>query len=169
MQSDLLQQLRDIRTPPPPEWWPPAPGWWLVLVLVMALAGYATHRVRRARRASLPFRTARTLHDALVTELTAGRISAHAYAHAANELLKRVFVHALGHGAARPLTGDAWLRLLDRASMGQQFSQGPGRALGEQRFDPGSNIDAAALAKRVQDLLRELSPRTRARLGDVGS
>ncbi len=167
MQSDLLQQLRDIRTPPPPEWWPPAPGWWLVLGLAVALVAYAAHRVRRARRASLPFRTARALHDALVTELTAGRLTAHGYAHAANELLKRVFVHALGQSAARPLTGDAWLRLLDQASMDQQFTHGPGRALGEQRFDPGAHIDGAALAARVADLLRELSPRTRARLGNT--
>ncbi|MFM7118713.1 MAG: DUF4381 family protein, partial [Gammaproteobacteria bacterium] len=51
MQSDLLQQLRDIRTPPPPEWWPPAPGWWLVFGLVLLIAGYGVLRVRRARRA----------------------------------------------------------------------------------------------------------------------
>jgi hypothetical protein len=165
MQSDLLQQLRDIRTPPPPEWWPPAPGWWLVFGLVLLIAGYGVLRVRRERRASLPFRAARALHDQLATDLAAGRITAHAYAHAANELLKRVFVHALGLAAARPMTGDAWLRLLDQASLGQQFTHGPGRALGELRFDPASAIDGAALAARVGELLRELSPRTRARLG----
>ena len=75
-------------------------------------------------------------------------------------------VHRLGaDGQALPTAGvDPEVRV---GRNGVPIIVRPGRALGEPRFDPGAHIDGAALAARVADLLRELSPRTRARLGNT--
>ena len=37
MQSDPLQQLRDVHLPPDPSWWPPAPGWWILAAVIAVI------------------------------------------------------------------------------------------------------------------------------------
>ncbi|HAR30929.1 MAG TPA: DUF4381 domain-containing protein [Gammaproteobacteria bacterium] len=165
MDSDLLAQLRDIHEPLAPGWWPPAPGWWLLALLCMVVALILIRAWRQRRRRWRPLRAARTLHEQLVKARTAGTLDAHGYAHAANELLKRVFVHALALDHVAPLSGQAWLRFLDDALGEPQFTRGRGQALGAARFDPGAEIDASALSALVSRLLRELTPRHARRLG----
>jgi hypothetical protein len=162
MRSDLLQQLRDIHVPAPPGWWPPAPGWWLVamlaLVVVILLARTAWHAWTRRR----PIRRTRELHAVLVRQLEDGTFAGATYAHACNELLKRLFVHGLGIDAARRLADDRWLAMLDRALGAPEFSQGAGRALGNTRFARAPEIDTDALVRVVERLLATITPRTAA-------
>lgn len=158
MQPDLLQQLRDIHVPAPPGWWPPAPGWWILaigLLGILVLLGLLGVRAWRRRR---PIRHARTLHARLVARCEAGELDATAYAHAANELLKRLYVHGLGIAAARRAADRDWLVLLDRALGEPAFSEGPGRILGADRFAPHPAVDAAALARLVDRLLGRIGP-----------
>lgn len=164
MDSDLLAQLRDIHEPLAPGWWPLAPGWWVLLLLVCVIAVLLLRAWQRRRQRWRPLRAARALHEQLVTARTAGTLDAHGYAHAANELLKRVFVHALALDHVAPLSGNAWLRFLDDALGEPQFTRGRGQALGAARFDPSAEIDAAALSTLVTRLLRELTPRHARRL-----
>ena len=149
MQPDLLQQLRDIQPPPAPGCWPPAPGWWLVaaaaLVLLAWLGARLWHRWRRFR----PARLARSLHRDLSRRLAAREISAEAWMHESNQLLKRLAVHGLGHQEVVPVWDAEWLRYLDGRYGQAAFSRGAGRCFGAARFHPDAKADLPA----AQELL----------------
>lgn len=158
MAADLLQQLRDIHVPAPPDPWPPAPGWWLLAALAIALLVWSLRALGRARAARRPIREARRLHTALAARLRAGTIDARAYTDGCNEILKRLFVHGLGRTAAGPLADERWLALLDRALGEPAFTGGAGQALGAARFTRHPEIDAAALVPLVERLLMRITP-----------
>jgi hypothetical protein len=161
MTPDRLQQLRDIHVPDPPGLWPPAPGWWLLGVIVVAAAAYAAWRLGREMRRRQPIRHARALYAQIHQRHCQGELSAEAYLNGANELLKRLLIHAFGDHSARRASGDDWLRLLDRYAGEAAFSQGAGRVLGDDRFRPHTEVDVDALHRRIDALLaRTLSHRT---------
>ena len=166
--SDLLAQLRDIQPPAPPEWWPPAPGWWLLAGLALVLVAYSGLRLWRRWRCFRPARLARSLHRELARGLAERTISAEAWLHEANQLLKRLAVHGLGHQEMSPAWNAEWLRYLDGRYGTPAFSRGVGRCLGAARFRPGAEVDVQA----VQALLtRYLNRECRRfwRLRDDGS
>ncbi|MCB1686274.1 MAG: DUF4381 domain-containing protein [Pseudomonadales bacterium] len=144
MESDLLQQLRDIHLPVAPGWWPPAPGWWLLALLTVVamvlLLRWILRRVQRQR----PVQHARRLYQQLYADYRAGLISPPDYLHQSNELLKRLMIFALGEHQARKANDDQWLALLDKQLGADGFTRGPGKLLGNQRFraDPQADIEA---------------------------
>jgi hypothetical protein len=155
MTPDRLQQLRDIHVPDPPGLWPPAPGWWLLGVIVIAAAVYAAWRLGREAQRRRPIRHARVLYTRIHQRHCQGELSAEGYLNGANELLKRLLIHAFGDDAARHASGDDWLRLLDRYAGEAAFSEGAGRALGDDRFRPGAEVDVEALHGRIEALLQK--------------
>jgi len=163
-QSDLLQQLKDIHVPPAPGWWPPAPGWWLVAGAILVCVLLLARGVWRAWQTRRPVRRARQLHAELARRHRAGELDGRAYADACNELLKRLFVHGLGIDAARRVSDERWLALLDRALGEPGFTEGPGQILGDARFTPAPAVDGAALEALMTRLLGTISPRLRGRL-----
>jgi len=164
MQPDLLAQLKDIHVPAPPGWWPPAPGWWIVAGVVLGVLALLGRIGLAAWRRRQPIRRARSLHADLARRHRAGELDEHDYAHACNEVLKRLFVHGLGIDAARRVSDERWLALLDHALGEPAFTTGAGRALGQARFAPAPAIDAAALETLVTRLLARVSPRRTRRL-----
>lgn len=128
--------LRDIHLPPDPGWWPPAPGWWLLATL-LCLAGTAygawRYRQRRNRR---PDRIALQALRALQRQ--AGRAGAPTPIGALSILLRRVSISLYPRTAAASLTGEDWLRFLDRAVATSEFSQGIGRLLIEAPYRPNT-------------------------------
>ena len=158
MQPDLLQQLRDIHLPPEPLWWPPAPGWWLLALLAIAGLGYAIHLLRAAMRRRRPIKQARALYQQLHGNFQKGVIDAPTYLHESNELLKRLFIHGLHEDAARPANDESWLALLDAQTGSQDFTQGPGRQLGNQRFQPDPVVEPELLHPLLERLFREARP-----------
>lgn len=158
MENDPLQQLRDIHLPSDPSWWPPAVGWWILL----AMALYALYRLLqyliRRHRALAPLRHSHSLLESLYARHRDGDLTAHAYAHEANEVLKRLLVRGYDAGFAAKLSGDSWLQLLDGISKGDQFSSGPGRALGDVRFRAEPQIDATSLHEVLRKLLKQAQP-----------
>ncbi len=93
-------------------------------------------------------------------------LDARDYANACNELLKRLFVHGLGIDAARRVSDQRWLAMLDAVLGEPAFTRGPGQPLGEARFTPAPTIDAAALEALMTRLLATVSPRLRGRLAE---
>jgi len=159
MAAELLQQLRDIHLPEPPALWPPAPGWWfLALLLIAALAWLALRAVAAARRRR-PIRRARQLYADLYRRHQQGELSAREYLNGSNELLKRLFIHGLDEPAARRANGRAWLELLDRYIDGAPFTEGPGAALGDARFQPVVDADPQAVHETISRLLARVRPR----------
>lgn len=158
MQPDLLQQLKDIHLPADPSWWPPAPGWWLLLVAALIAALWCARKLRQAIQRRRPIWEARKLYQALHDRYRAGQIEAPAYLHEVNELLKRLFVHGLHDTPSRKANDIVWLERLDATVGSTEFTEGPGRQLGNQRFQSVPEADPEALHPLLTRLLKEVRP-----------
>lgn len=158
MNSDPLQQLRDIHLPADPGWWPPAPGWWLLGLLLLALLVYGGIKLYQAWQRRRPIRAARALHAQYTQALKRGELPPLEYANLCNALLKRLIVKAYGNNGLANQSGEAWLKTLDGISGENSFSQGAGRALGSERYRRQADIDGNALAEVIERLLRESKP-----------
>ena len=135
MQSDPLQQLRDVHAPIDPSWWPPAPGWWVLASALIGCLVWLSWRMWSAWRRGAPLRAARKIHQNYCNALGSGEIDIPTYLHLSNELLKRVLVRGYRQYRFAPLSGDRWLHELDRLSKSDAFTCGPGKALGDNRFE----------------------------------
>ncbi len=141
-----LDRLQDIVTPPPVPWWPPAPGWWVAGAAALALIGWLAWRAwtrwraaayRRAALAELRGIEARAADDAQ-RAAALGDLPA---------LVKRTALAAFPRAAVASLSGDAWLRFLDRTGRTDAFTAGRGRVLGAMAYDPrAAQLDAASAA-----------------------
>jgi Domain of unknown function (DUF4381) len=151
--------LRDIHLPPPPGWWPPAPGWWFLAALVTLLVLLLLVLRRRALR--LRYRRA-ALHQlarleeseslppgALVAELSA--------------LLRRAALCAFPEQSCAGLSGEDWLRFLDRSLKEQPFATGAGRCLATGPYQRSVAIERAELLSLCRRWLRRLPPKPRRR------
>ena len=156
MQNDLLQQLRDIHLPADPSWFPPAPGWWVLVVFALGLLLWAAWRIAAWQEARKPIKSARRIYLSLCADRSAGALDDRDFLHAVNELLKRLLIHGLGEQEARRANDQTWLELLDQRSETTAFSQGAGRALGNQRFGPEPEVDLKALHAAVIRLFRRV-------------
>ncbi len=156
MESDPLQQLRDVHLPPDPTWWPPAIGWWVVALLVVAAVVWLIVKAVRAYQRRAPLRQASTLLHELLAAHQHGELSAIEFLHQGNELLKRVLVRAYGYQEYAPMAGQTWLRALDDISGTDHFSNGHGKVLGEARFSAQPEVDVPALFQELKLLLSKV-------------
>ena len=139
--------LRDIHMPEAVSWWPPAPGWWgllgLILLLVILLIFVRSWRRRRRLRNSAVEELTRICdafkqhHDALrlVRELSV--------------LLRRIAISYFPRTDVASLTGDDWLRFLDKrgaiTDSEQGFLNGPGKILNSGPYQARLDVDTHAL------------------------
>lgn len=143
-QADPLAQLRDIHMPPPIDTWPPAPGWFVLaaLGLLAAIALlywlYTRWRRNRYRREALKELAAlrarfEQQHDKadFLTE--------------SQTLLKRVALTRYPREQVASLTGEAWVRFLDRSANTDEFSMGAGQALIDGGYAPDPEVDVDTL------------------------
>ncbi|MDH5835595.1 DUF4381 family protein [Luteimonas kalidii] len=139
--SPVELPLRDVHEPLAPPWWPPAPGWWcLAAVVLLLLGGWFAWREWRARQRRL---AARMFDETLAQAGTPAQQVA-----AISVLLRRA-AKRIEPGAGT-LSGDDWLRLLDRGLPGGGFADGPGALLREGPYR--AEVDASAV-----DALRVLA------------
>jgi len=158
MDSNLLQQLRDIHIPLEAGWWPPAPGWWLLLVLALIALVYLLGMFRQWLRKRQPLKQARTLYAEIYHNYRTGVISETHYLHASNELLKRLVIHGLDKQSARKINDRSWLKFLDNLSGRNDFCEGPGHLLGNQRFREYPQADVEALHPIIERFFKEARP-----------
>lgn len=149
---DLLNSLKDVHEPPPPGLWPLASGWWVLIVLGVGALIAGIVEWRRRHRLSAPIRAA-------FVELDAWRASASDRdpRDAADELaalLRRAALVRYPRPLVAQLTGDDWLRFLDRTSESDAFSRGPARMLGNDRYAPAVTLDTETVASLAQRWLR---------------
>lgn len=156
MNADPLAALKDIYLPMAPEWWPPAPGWWLLALLMLAILYSMAHRARTYWLDTRPIRAAKRIVDTLIEEEAQSTSNDVLLANQCNEVLKRLLVVALGINRLTKVSGEDWLNALDQLGECSDFSQGPGRALGEARFAPDFVTDRRALLGCVRRLLTKV-------------
>ena len=125
----------------------------------MAACIWLALRLYRARRRGRPFRRALDALDTLLIASRGHELSPQAYADSVNDLLKRALIYGARRHDAAPLTGAAWLAYLDGFVASDAFSNGPGAALGNQRFAPGFDADPGALHAVAREVLRAVARR----------
>ena len=156
MQSDPLQQLKTLHLPPEPSWWPPAIGWWLLILSMIILITWIVFKVVRHYQTTRPIRHGKLLIDKLYKEYQEGHISEERFAHASNQIIKRVLVPGLGRQEYARLSGDEWLKALDQISGTNRFTQGEGAILGNERFRPEPTLAPEDLYNDLQNLIRRI-------------
>ena len=156
MQPDLLQQLRDIHLPLDPSWWPPAPGWWLLGLLLVAALVHLIRLLVASIKRQRPLKDARRLYATLYVNFRKGLLEPEEFLHQANEMLKRTVIHGLGDDSARKANDLIWLKILDARHGSVEFSEGPGRVLGNQRFRENPQADIDALDRLIEGFLKQV-------------
>lgn len=151
--------LRDIHLPPPPGWWPPAPGWWLLTALLGAAMLLLLLVWRRFRRLRYRREALRRLAELKI----ANELPANALLAELSRLLRRAALCADPQGQCASLSGEDWLRFLDRPLKENPFSQGPGRCLAVGPYQRTVEFDREALLTLCSRYLRTLPPAPRLR------
>jgi hypothetical protein len=157
METDPLEQLRDVHMPFDPTWWPPAFGWWILLLLVVAAIVWCIMQVQHARARKRPLRQAKDLLETLYAQVNNGSMTPIEFLHAGNEVLKRALVPGLGHHHLAGLAGTRWLTALDEITQSTHFTDGPGKILGNERFTKQPQVDANALHDELQLVLAKVA------------
>jgi len=153
--------LRDLHLPEVIGWWPLAPGWWFLITLAVAALAYFSYRSflkwrRNAARRIALRELARIQHEyqhgvdeiSLAIELS--------------ELLRRTMLAYAPRYEVAGLTGEGWLRWLDRGLEDHPFSQGPGQnveSLPYRRPDAlEDDVDVEGLIRAVRVRLQTPLP-----------
>lgn len=124
-----------------PGWWPPAIGWWLLslLLIVLVVTFLWWRRRAEAARRSAGFQAMQGL-DALEKEFD-GHGDKVKLAADISVLLRRASISVFPREESAGLTGEDWLRFLDRQVDGEGFSRGAGRVLVEAPYRRDVDIE----------------------------
>ena len=154
MNPDPLAPLRPLHLPDQIGWWPPAPGWWLLAGVAAVVLGGTLWLAWRHLRGNRYRRAAqRELKAAYRCRHAAPPGEAPFAAQASRILRRAALVHYPSREAAA-LCAEQWLDFLDRSAGLRVFREGPGRALADAPYNPGSQPDDAALHDACRQWLR---------------
>lgn len=158
METNPLQQLRDIHLPADPSWWPPAIGWWLLLLALIALLIWSAWQLVRAWQRRAPLRAAADLLDSLHAAYRAGALTSEEYLNQGNAVLKRLLVRALGRREYAELAGRAWLETLNDLTASNVFTESSSSVLGEARYQRSPEIDVDQLNEHFKLVVARVRP-----------
>lgn len=150
--------LRDLHLPTAIGWWPLAPGWWLLIALASAGLLYLAFRRWQAWRHNRARRFALRQVDRIAREF-AGNNDLPWLGKQLSELLRRGLLAYAPRDEIAGLTGERWLKWLDRGLETSLFVAGPGQAINELPYrepaainadiDPNALLDAVRLRLRT--------------------
>ena len=145
MPTDL--PLRDIHLPATVSSWPWAPGWWLLLGLLVVgiFSAWQYWQGRRLQRLALT-----RLEQ--MAELPEREL-----APALSRLLRQAVISHFPQDYAG-LSGQDWLKFLDRPFTDCPFTQGVGHCLLDAPYRPEAQLDRAALIALCRRWLKKLPP-----------
>jgi len=119
--------LRDIHLPDTLLWWPLAMGWWFIIVMLLgAITGLSVFYYRKKKNRKQDNTIAYSLDtlNQLSNEENKSVLITHI-----SRLLRRVCISLYGRKQVAGLTGEQWLRFLDRKGKTTAFTKGIGRIL----------------------------------------
>ena len=141
-----IADLKDIPAPPPVSWMPQTAGWWVTggIILASALV-FAFLRWRKWRRDR--YRREAQAELASIEHAIADPVARADALIALPALVKRTVLAWAPREEVGPMSGDAWLRYLDRTYPAGGFVQGPGRQLAALAYGQGAigNDELASL------------------------
>lgn len=154
--DDALAALRDIHLPAEPGWWPPAPGWWLLTLIVLAVLTTLAHHTKKWRAKSLPRR--RALHRLAELQSRSDQgCDPVSLIGDLSTLLRRTALARYPREDVAGLTGQNWLRFLDRSGDTDQFTVGPGECLMSAPYRQQDSIDTAGVLRLAESWIRRVS------------
>jgi hypothetical protein len=134
-----IADLKDIPPPAPVSYMPQTVGWWVVAAVIVLGALVLAFFKWRAWERNRYRREAQAELMAIESAVADPARRADALA-AIPALVKRTVLAWAPRQVVAPMSGDAWLRYLDRTYARGGFAQGPGRALGALAYG-GSAIE----------------------------
>ena len=149
--------LRDLHLPVPVGWWPLAPGWWFLILLATLAIAYGLARAYQRRQRNAARRYA-------LRELA--RFEAEYLEHndpvtlgkQLSQLLRRGMLAYAPRAEIAGLTGETWLRWLDRGMPLPYFHTEGGKSLLQLPYrspqDDFADVDIDALLAAVRMRLR---------------
>lgn len=145
--------LRDIHLPEPTGLWPLAPGWWMLIALALAGIGWLAYRAFKKYRLNAPRRYAMRALAAAESDYREHRNPVE-LSKQVSKLLRRGMLAYAPRREVAGLTGDDWLRRLDRGMPVKYFNTEQGRRLLQLPYrDPRgdfSDVDLDALLKAAR-------------------
>lgn len=163
--EDPLSELADIHLPDAVSFWPPAPGWWLVGALLLAALAYGGlllfRRWQQQRRLAMALHELEQVYKLYTSwqqssETDAGQAGL-TLLHGCNSVLKRVALVHYPEQEVASLSGQSWLRFLDRTGATDAFSTGSARVLGDgsyRRSFAADNETCEAIVQAVQQWIK---------------
>jgi uncharacterized protein YfaT (DUF1175 family) len=148
--NDLLEQLHDIESLDPINWWPLAIGWWILIIIgvimACALAGLAAHRLafKRSWKNDTFQKLARleeNLSDATAAETVI----------LLSEYLRRIALRRFSRKECAGLMGEAWLKWLAKHDPKNFDWEKKGILLIEVPYAP---LSSSLSAHQIKDLIQ---------------
>jgi len=118
--------LRDLHLPEAVGWWPLAPGWWALLGMLAVLLGYYLYRGYLRWRGNAARRIALRELARIQRDYRQG-VDEISLAIELSELLRRTMLAYAPRHEVAGLTGEGWLRWLDRGLDDRPFTAGSGQ------------------------------------------
>lgn len=130
MTHAIIQQelpLRDLHLPDTYLWWPLAIGWWFVIAMLLGVIigfgiFYYVKKKNKMQHCTITY--ALGVLKRLSKENNKSILITHI-----SRLLRRVCISLYGRRQVAGLTGERWLRFLDRKGKTTAFTEGVGRIL----------------------------------------
>jgi len=135
--------LRDIHLPDPVSWWPLAPGWWALMMLLVIVVLLTTYFIRRYRNHKISaLYLAKQELERIKTEFILNQDKSNLVKEL-SELIRRLSISIFPREQSAGLTGEEWLKFLDKYSHKNEFDNGIGRVLIEAPYqaDPEFNTN----------------------------
>lgn len=134
-----LANLKDIHLPDPISFWPPAWGWWVVSLSLLLILLVLLFMLYQQWKKQAPIRAAL----AELKQMEAAHQQQNNTAETIDQigkLLKRVSLTRHSRHDVAGLTGSDWLAFLDQTGQTNLFTQGDGKVLAQDRFNPKTSF-----------------------------